>query len=202
MLRREESRGRLQDVVRTPQLADLALELGQPLRFAGRVARPDTAVDLGLTTQLRNVTGCMPSCSATRAIAPGFVAGSARSSTAIRVARSRSSSGYFLGGAMTLILHGLSFHQTRGDSQSSKTVIRSVKARGSRPASYCHSALHFETATARNDAPRSRNSPSDKRCPRVRRTDERSACCRRRCGGTAIWPPPAPEGPPWTGGES
>src|SRR5690606_1247940 len=58
-------------------------------------------------TQLRRVSGCIPSCSATRAIAPCFVAGSCRSSTAIRVARSRNSSGYFLGAAMTLILHGL-----------------------------------------------------------------------------------------------
>jgi hypothetical protein len=58
-------------------------------------------------TQLRRVSGCIPSCSATRAIAPCFVSGSARGSTAIRVARSRSSSGYFLGAAMTLILHGL-----------------------------------------------------------------------------------------------
>src|SRR5690606_17026688 len=33
-------------------------------------------------TQLRSVSGCIPSCSATRAIAPGFVAGSCLSSTA------------------------------------------------------------------------------------------------------------------------
>ncbi|ANH38196.1 hypothetical protein I601_1765 [Nocardioides dokdonensis FR1436] len=49
----------------------------------------------------------MPNCSATRAIAPCFVAGSCLNSTAMRVARSRNSSGYFLGAAMTLILHGL-----------------------------------------------------------------------------------------------
>lgn len=58
-------------------------------------------------TQLRNVSGCIPSWSATRLIAPAFVAGSCLASTAIRVARSRSSSPYFLGAAMTLILHGL-----------------------------------------------------------------------------------------------
>jgi hypothetical protein len=58
-------------------------------------------------TQPRKVSRCIPSCSATRAIAPCLVAGSARSSTARRTALSRSSSGYFLGAAMTLILHGL-----------------------------------------------------------------------------------------------
>src|SRR3954453_19163570 len=56
----------------------------------------------------------MPSWPATRASAPGRVAGSRRASTAIRVARSRSSSGYFLGAAMTLILPlDESLHQTR-----------------------------------------------------------------------------------------
>jgi uncharacterized membrane protein YbhN (UPF0104 family) len=47
-------------------------------------------------TQLRSVSGLMPSCPATRASAPALVAGSRWASTAIRVARSRSSSGYFL----------------------------------------------------------------------------------------------------------
>jgi hypothetical protein len=45
----------------------------------------------------------MPSWSATRLIVPGLVAGSCRSSTANLVARSRSSSPYFLGADMTLI---------------------------------------------------------------------------------------------------
>ena len=58
-------------------------------------------------TQLRNVSGCIPSWLATRTIAPDLVAGSCLSSTAIRVARSRSSSPYFFGAAITLILHGL-----------------------------------------------------------------------------------------------
>jgi hypothetical protein len=58
-------------------------------------------------TQPRRVSGCMPSCSATLTIAPDRVAGSLRASTAIRVARSRNSSGNYLGAAMTLILHGL-----------------------------------------------------------------------------------------------
>src|SRR3954447_14810901 len=57
----------------------------------------------------------MPSCLAIRASAPARLAGSRRASTAIRVARSRSSSGYFLGAAMTLILTWIdSLHQTRG----------------------------------------------------------------------------------------
>lgn len=79
-----------------------------------RGARPDATTISACRTQLRRVSGCMPSCSATRAIAPCFVAGSARSSTAIRVARSRNSSGYFLGAATTLILPwNESLHQTR-----------------------------------------------------------------------------------------
>src|SRR3954451_15105801 len=66
-------------------------------------------------TQLRSVSGLMPSCSPIRFNAPNRVAGSRRASTAIRVARSRSSSGYFLGAAMTLILTWIeSLHQTRG----------------------------------------------------------------------------------------
>src|SRR5690606_34461406 len=68
-------------------------------------------------TQLRSVSGLMPSCSPIRFSAPGRVAGSRRASTAIRVARSRSSSGYFLGAAMTLILTWIeSLHQTRGET--------------------------------------------------------------------------------------
>src|SRR5918998_1475053 len=65
-------------------------------------------------TQLRSVSGLMPSCAPICFNAPVLVAGSRRASTAIRVARSRSSSGYFLGAAMTLILTWIeSLHQTR-----------------------------------------------------------------------------------------
>jgi hypothetical protein len=68
-------------------------------------------------TQLRNVSALMPNCSAIRFNAPVRVAGSRRASTAILVARSRSSSGYFLGAAMTLILTWIeSLHQTRGET--------------------------------------------------------------------------------------
>src|SRR5919107_1423653 len=66
-------------------------------------------------TQLRSVSGLMPNCSPIRFNAPDRVAGSRRASTASLVARSRSSSGYFLGAAMTLILTWIeSLHQTRG----------------------------------------------------------------------------------------
>src|SRR5690606_4095683 len=74
-------------------------------------------------TQPRRVSGCMPSCSATRWIAPCFVAGSCRSSTAILVARSRNSSGYFLGAAMTLILHGL-----RASTRPGAIQVKQVRA--------------------------------------------------------------------------
>src|SRR5699024_6015541 len=69
------------------------------------------------TTQFLRVSGLIPSCSPTRRNAPDLVAGSRRASTAILVALSRSSSGYFLGAAMLLILPWIqSLHQTRGDS--------------------------------------------------------------------------------------
>src|SRR5699024_4035812 len=69
------------------------------------------------TTQFLRVSGLIPSCSPTRRNVPDFVAGSCRASTAILVALSRSSSGYFLGAAMLLILPWIqSLHQTRGDS--------------------------------------------------------------------------------------
>jgi hypothetical protein len=69
-------------------------------------------------TQFRSVSGLIPSCSPTRASAPFLVAGSRRRSTAIRMARSRSSSGYFLGAAMTLILRGLRASMKPGAVQS------------------------------------------------------------------------------------
>ena len=48
-------------------------------------------------TQPRSVSGLIPSCSPTRRTAPGREAGSFRASSAMRIARSRNSSGYFLG---------------------------------------------------------------------------------------------------------
>src|SRR5262245_7932413 len=46
-------------------------------------------------TQPRSVSGLIPSCSPARRRAPGLVAGSFHASIASRIARSRSSSGYF-----------------------------------------------------------------------------------------------------------
>src|SRR5699024_839937 len=69
------------------------------------------------TTQFLSVSGLIPSRSPTRRNVPDLVAGSSRASTAILVALSRGSSGYFLGAAMLLILPwDQSLHQTRGDS--------------------------------------------------------------------------------------
>src|SRR5699024_5703030 len=69
------------------------------------------------TTQFLSVSGLIPSCSPTRRNVPDLVAGSSRASTAILVALSRSSSGYFLGAAMLLILPwDQSLHQTRDAS--------------------------------------------------------------------------------------
>src|SRR3954469_24050260 len=78
-------------------------------------------------TQLRSVSALMPNCAPIRFNAPVRVAGSRRASTASRVARSRSSSGYFLGAAMTLILTWIeSLHQTRGGTQTWPTLAREL----------------------------------------------------------------------------
>src|SRR5690606_33234032 len=58
-------------------------------------------------TRPRNVSGLIPSCSPMRRHAPDAEPGSFFASSTSRIARSRSSSGYFLGAAMTLILRGL-----------------------------------------------------------------------------------------------
>ena len=66
-------------------------------------------------THVRNASGCTPSWSAIRRIAPLLDAGSRLASTARRVARSRNSSGYFRGAAMTPNPPGVRcLHQTRG----------------------------------------------------------------------------------------
>src|SRR5690606_19237435 len=73
--------------------------------------------------------GLTPSCSPTRRSAPDRVTGSRRRSTAIRIARSRSSSGYFLGAAMTLILPwNESLHQTRYATRHVSTVLAQALA--------------------------------------------------------------------------
>lgn len=66
--------------------------------------------------------GIDPSWSPTRRRAPLLVAGSRRRSTAIRIASSRSSSGYFLGAAMTLILpRNENLHQIRYSTPSGRS---------------------------------------------------------------------------------
>src|SRR5690606_22377964 len=84
-------------------------------------------------TQLRRVSRLTPSWSPIRAIAPGRVAGSRRASTAIRIARSRSSGGYFLGAGMTLILPRFeSLHHTRHETHrlphQIQRIIRTARA--------------------------------------------------------------------------
>lgn len=71
--------------------------LCQPRSIIAGGTRTVTGIDLSLATQLRSDPGWIPSRSPTRRNAPGLVAGSFRRSTAIRIARSRSSSGYFHG---------------------------------------------------------------------------------------------------------
>src|SRR5699024_10165463 len=77
------------------------------------------------TTQLRRVSRLTPSRSAVRAIAPSRAAGFWRASTAIRVARSRSSSGYLLGAAMSGAVPRLeSLHQTRHETSLAHPHVR------------------------------------------------------------------------------
>ena len=93
------------------------------------------AVDLGpFLTHTRSASGWTPSSPAIRLIAPLARSGSLRASTAIRVARSRNSAGYFLGALMTVILpcvHCL--HQTRGATASSKGETMTQKRLSKEP---------------------------------------------------------------------
>lgn len=103
-----------QDLVGTPQLTVLPLELGDATCFLAGDAWPGAFVDLDLLDPVAQRLGVVPSCSPTRRNGPDRVAGSRRASTANLIARSRSSSEYFLGAAMTLILAWIeSLHQTR-----------------------------------------------------------------------------------------
>ena len=80
-------------------------------------------------TQFRSASGWTPSWSATRLIAPRADSGSFLASNAIRVARCWSSTLYFLGAAMTLIILPRieSLHQTRGDSPQGHRVVVQCK---------------------------------------------------------------------------
>lgn len=98
---------------RSSRSSVLPFELGDALCLSAGDARSVALVDLSLLDPVAQRLGVDPE-SPTRRKAPVLVAGSRRRSTAIRIARSRSSSGYFLGAAMTLILPwNESLHQTR-----------------------------------------------------------------------------------------
>ena len=80
-------------------------------------------------THPRNVSGLMPSYSPIRRHAPGRDTGSHRAETANRIARPRSSPGYFLGATTTLILSGIeSPHQTQGETQRCHLVAIRIAA--------------------------------------------------------------------------
>ena len=80
-------------------------------------------------TQFRSASGWTPSWSATRLIAPRADSGSFLASNAIRVARCWSSTLYFLGAAITIIILPRieSLHQTRGDSPQGHRVVVQCK---------------------------------------------------------------------------
>jgi hypothetical protein len=119
LFRTHKSTGRLQNLVRPPQLAILALQLGDPLcvdarrrrrgrpgrRVPGLVAPYPVPQRLGVDAQLGG----------DRAIAPRPGPSSRSRSRAIATARSFSSAGYLLTAAMLIILHRtLSLQRTQG----------------------------------------------------------------------------------------
>ncbi|GAP60664.1 hypothetical protein AHiyo1_42360 [Arthrobacter sp. Hiyo1] len=116
-LRREENRRLAKDRVRPPQLTDLTLELGEPDRVIARGPGPQPLVDLGPAhpgPQRFRIDPELLSDPAVRA-RPGRR--SILASIAIRVARSRNSTGYFRCADMGIILPGnRCLHQTRCDS--------------------------------------------------------------------------------------
>jgi hypothetical protein len=94
---------------------------------------------------------------------PVRVAGSRRASTAIRVARLRSSAGYFLGAAMTLILTGIeSPHRARVRNSVARPGMKGRAVR----------------AQARHSPPRTHHAPLDSRPDRPRggRSGRRAGC--------------------------
>ncbi len=100
-LGREKSTRGTQDRIGPPQLGVLPLQLPDPGRIRSRGPRRDPLSIWACFAQPRNVSALIPSSSPTRRHAPDTdPADSAMSSTS-RTARSRTSSGYFLGAAMT-----------------------------------------------------------------------------------------------------
>lgn len=80
-------------MVRPPRLADFTLEAGHPLRITGCGAGPDATVDLCLSYPVAQGLGVHPEPVGDTGDRALLVAGSGRSSTSIRVARARTSSG-------------------------------------------------------------------------------------------------------------
>lgn len=94
-------------MVRAPQLAVLLLEPPDPPSLGRRGARPGTTIDLSLPDP---AAPCLWMHAELLSNSHDRAELRRRTSTKLhrlRVARSRSSSGYFLGAATTLILHGL-----------------------------------------------------------------------------------------------
>jgi hypothetical protein len=97
--------------------------------------RPPQLADLGAVVNLDldhpppQRLGVSPSCSPIRLHAPGRVLGFFRASTVRRIARSRSSSGYFRGAAMTLILRGLRASINAGARQTPGAWLRPGRTR-------------------------------------------------------------------------
>jgi len=112
---REISTRRLQDLIRPPQLTHLALQLRDLLPVLRRRARPVPGIDSAWLTQLRSVSGLMPSCRPTCATAPRPPPDSARNSRTIFTARSRSSAGNaFLDTMSPNLPRGHGLHESRG----------------------------------------------------------------------------------------
>lgn len=114
--RRRRQPGLPQNAIGPAEFAVVSLELRDLLRVAGAGARPVPLVDLGLGHQFRSGSGLIPSCPPIRDNAPDRDAGSLRASTASRVARSRSSSGYFRGAPITGSSRLDGLHQTRHET--------------------------------------------------------------------------------------
>jgi hypothetical protein len=111
--RREESRRRPQDRVRPAELAVLPFQLRDPGRVDARTPGRWPVSISACMTQLRSVSGLIPSCSPIRLHAPGRDAGSFRASIVNRIDRSRSSSGYFRGATIAHPSKLDDLHQTR-----------------------------------------------------------------------------------------
>lgn len=117
-IRREKSRCALQDRVRPAQLTVLGLQLPEPLGFLAGYRRRSRPVS--------------PRCAASREGCPAPQRFCGSGPSAIRVARSLSSKGYFLGTLMPMILRCIHcIQQTRTDSDSRSQTSLTIWARSS-----------------------------------------------------------------------